>query len=321
MSKQPSPEVQAISIYPNSGMHRNAAFIASLHPRAVDYLHQAPVIAASFGCKFSTRADRLYVASRIGGPIQRGEKLKVVMASVGLALPLRKLEPFVITPSLCGFIRDLHDLAPSALSQAIPDKPGAQREWLQALRDYRGRMRYNRGSEKRGFHWIARHAHRCAPTQAADIADFVYIHPSADIDRWSFERMENEVLLWHDRLASEQSTSKYGIGLKMDTVIDLSDWPEYIEHEGFEFFKLSTPSMIMEEGRRMRHCVASYIPFVMSGRTHLYSVRHEMRRLATAEIVGTRAVQIKAFANKAPANGVCNAVDSFAKAYQPGAAA
>lgn len=321
MTEQLSPEAQAICIYPNQGMHRNAAFIASLHPRAVDYLQQAPVLAASFRCKFSTRADRLYVASRIGGPIQRGEKLKVVMASVGLATPLRKLLPLAITPSLCGFIRDLHGLPPSALSQAIPNQAGVQRKWIQSLRDYRQRMRYNRGSEKRGFHWIARQAHRCEPNQAAEIADFVHAHPSADIDRWSFERMENEVLLWHDRLASERSTSQYGIGIKMNTVIDLSDWPDYIGHEGFEFFKLSTPSMIMEEGRRMRHCVASYIPSVMSGRAHLYSVRHEMRRLATVEIVGNRAIQIAAFANKVPAKGVCNAVDSFVEAYQPGAAA
>lgn len=320
MSEEVTPEIQAMGLFPNLGMHRNAAFIASLHPRAIDYLRQAPVIAASFGYKSASRADRLYVASRIGGPIERGEKLKVVMAAVQLALPLRKLEPFSVTPTLCAFIRDLRDLPPSVLSQAIPDKAGAQRDWLASLRGYRSRMRYNRGSEKRGFHWIARYGQRCAPGQAADIADFVHTHPSADIDRYSFERMENEVQLWHDRLASEQSATKYGIGLKMDTVIDLSDWPDHIEHNGFEFFKLSTPSMLMEEGRRMRHCVASYIPRVMNGGVHIYSIRHDMRRLATVEIVGTRAVQIKAFANKMPGKGVCNAADSFAKAHQPAVA-
>lgn len=321
MSEEQTVETQAASMFPNMGMHRNARFIASLHPRAIDYLHQAPILAASFGYKWESRADRLYVASRVGGPIERGEKLKVVMAAVQLAMPLRKLQPFAITPTLCSFVRDLRDLPPSVLSQAIPEKPGAQRDWLTSLSQYRYQMRSNRGSEKRGFHWIARHAQRCGKGQAGDIADFVHMHPSTDIDRWSFERMENEVQLWHDRLAADRSVAHLGIGITPGTVIDLSDWPDHAQHSGFEFFKLSTPSMMMEEGRRMRHCVASYIPRVMNGGVHIYSIRLDMRRMATLEIVGNRVAQIKAFANKIPAKGVIAAAASFAKTFNPEAAA
>jgi hypothetical protein len=321
MSEEPTPEAQAIALFPNMGMHRNAAFIASLHPLAIDYLRQAPVLAASFGYKANSRADRLYVASRVGGPIARGERLRNVMSAVQLATPLRKLTGFAVTPRLCTFIRELRDLAPSVLSQAIPEKSGAQRDWLASLDGYRARMRRNGGNPKRGFHWIARYAQHCEPGQAADIADFIHNHLSADIERWSFERMINEVQLWHDKLMSEQSVSKYGLSLKADTVIDLSDWPDHVEHEGFEFFKLSTPSMLMEEGRRMRHCVASYIPRVMNGGVHIYSIRHEMRRMATMEIVGRCAVQVKAFANKIPAKGVAKAADSFTTTFNPEAAA
>ena len=129
--------------------------------------------------------------------------------------------------------------------------------------------------------------------------------------------MENEVQLWHDRLAANRSVKEYGIGLEPGTVIDLSDWPDHVEHAGFEFFKLATPSMLMEEGRRMRHCVASYIPRVINGRTHIYSIRHDMRRMATLQITDGRPVQIKAFANRVPARGVVNAADSFARALNP----
>jgi hypothetical protein len=79
-------------------MHRNAEFVANLHPLAIDYLEQAPVLAASFGVKANSRADRLYIASRIGGPIERGERLKMVMASVGISTPLRKLKGYAIQP-------------------------------------------------------------------------------------------------------------------------------------------------------------------------------------------------------------------------------
>jgi hypothetical protein len=313
MSEEPGPDTIARSMFPNQGMHRNAEFIASLHPRAIDYLRQAPVLAAAFGVKANTRADRLYVAMRIGGPIARGERLRAVMAAVGIATPLRKLVGFAISPGMADFVRELNDLTPSALSQAIPDKPGAQRAWLSSLRDYRHRMRLHRVSPKIGFSWIARHASRCEPRQASDFADFIVHHRSADIDRWSFERMQNEVELWHDRTAADQSLGKYGFSLAPSTVIDLSDWPDHVEVGGFEFFKLSTPSMIMEEGRRMRHCVATYIPRVMNGACHLYSIRAEMRRMATLEIVGRTVLQLKAFGNRAPHKAVTAAAARFVR--------
>lgn len=308
---------EAASLFPNQGMHRNAEFIASLHPRAIDYLRQAPVLAAAFGVKHNTRSDRLYIAMRIGGPIERGERLRAVMGAVGIPTPLRKLAPFAVTPMLSNFIRDLADIPPSTLSQAIPAKPGDQRKWISELRDYRRRMAYRRASQRLGFSWIARYAHLCEQGQASDIADFIYSHRDADFERWSFERMANEVQLWHDRLAADQSLEKYGIAITPGTVIDLSDWPAHVETEHFEFFKLATPSMLMEEGRRMRHCVASYIGDVMSGKCHIYSMRADMRRVATVEIVGRQVVQIKGFANKRPAQSVITSADAFAREHCP----
>jgi hypothetical protein len=75
--------------------------------------------------------------------------------------------------------------------------------------------------------------------------------------------------------------------------------------------------MIMEEGRRMRHCVASYMNNVVSGKTHLFSVRREMRRVATMQIVGKRVVQIAAFANKVAPYGAVNAAHKYASEQQP----
>lgn len=313
MSEEPSVQTLARAIYPNQGMHRNAEFIASLDPRAIDYLRQAPVLAAAFGVKANTRADRLYVAMRIGGPISRGERLRSVMSAVGIQTPLRKLVGYAIQPFMSDFVRELNDLTPSALSQAIPDKPGAQRQWLSSLKDYRYRMRLNNQSPRKGFQWIARYGTRCENGQAADIADFIARNPSVDFDRWSFERMQNEIELWHDRTAADVSLSKFGIGIKPSTVIDLSDWPDHVECGGFEFFKLATPSMVMEEGRRMRHCVASYIPRVMNGGCHLYSIRAEMRRMATLEIVGKSVTQLKAFGNRLPHRAVAAAAQKFVR--------
>lgn len=321
MNAEPSEEAKLLTrariIYPNMGMHRNAEFIASLHPRAIDYLEQAPVLAAAFGVKANTRADRLYIAMRIGGPISRGERLRNVMSSVGIHGPLRKLKPYAISPMMSSFVRELNDLDASTLSQSIPDEPGAQRRWIRALADWRWRMHVNGHSLKLHFQWIARNAKFCVDGEAEDFADFVARHPTADIHRWSYARMSNEAQLWHDRLAADNSLSSFGSTIKPDTVIDLSDWPDHEVFAGFEFFKLSTPSMLMEEGRRMRHCVASYIPRVMAGDVHIYSVRLDMRRMATMEIIGRRCVQLKAFANKLPAKGVSKACDEFVREHAP----
>jgi hypothetical protein len=296
-------------------MHRNAEFIASLHPRAIDYLEQAPVLAAAFGVKRNTRADRLYVAMRIGGPIERGERLRAVMSAVGIHTPLRKLKPYAIAPFMSEFVRELDDLDPSTLSQSIPDKPNDQRKWLASLRAWRERLALNHQPRKLGFSWIARNAKHCEEGQAADFADYLSRHPNAPIGSWSFERMANEVQLWHDRLAADRALMNVGIGITPETVIDLSDWPDHATVAGFEFFKLSTPSMLMEEGRRMRHCVASYIPNVINGNCHLFSIRADMRRMATLEIVGKRVVQLKAFANRPVNKAVAAAAAAFASDY------
>lgn len=303
---------RARKLFPNQGMHRTAEFIAALHNNAIDYLEQAPVLACAFGVKRNTRADRLYVAMRVGGPIQRGERLRNVMASVGLPYQLRKLHPSAITPYASTFIRETVAIPPSTLAQSIPDRPGDQRKWLKAIRDWRSRAAMRTWcSPKIGFVWLATNARHFEEGEAGDFVDFLAVNNPPDFERWSLARMRNEVELWHDRLNAETGF-KGKLGITADTVIDLSDWPDHAEVDGYEFFKLSTPRMIMDEGRRMRHCVASYIGNVMSGQTHLFSVRQDMRRVATVQITGKRVVQIKAFANKVPPRSAERAAEQFA---------
>lgn len=306
---------RARKVFGNQGMHRAAEFIAGLHPNAIDYLEQAPVLACAFGVKHNTKTDRLYVAMRVGGPIQRGERLRNVMASVGLPYPLRKLSGNALTPYVSKFIRETAAIPPSTLSQCIPAKVGDQRKWLSAIRQWRDACeRRTWMSPKTGFIWLATNAQHFEEREAADIVDFLAANNPSDFERWSINRMRNEVELWHDRLNSERGVRGLGAGISLDTIIDLSDWPDHAESCGYEFFKLATPRMIMEEGRRMRHCVAYYIPRVVDGAAHIYSLREGMRRVATVEIVGSRVVQIAAFANKVPPKAAIKAADEFAAA-------
>lgn len=306
--------------FPNQGMRKNAAFIAALHPNAIDYLEQAPVLAMAFGIKHNSRADRLYVASRIGGPIARGERLRAVMAAVALPLPLRKLRSTALFPTHRQTIRRLAEFDASTLSQTIPETAGKQREWFYGLGRFYDRCRNRHFTPAEAvLRWVLRHTAIAGASrhEIGDFADFLYANPDAPLERWGWERAQLEVALWHDHIALE---GKMPPGIKPDTQIDYSDWPEYADLAGYEFFKLATPSSLIEEGRRMRHCVGSYIADVMNGGTSIFSIRHEMRRVATCQITGTRISQIKAFANKVPPRAAEAAAHLFIELHKKAAA-
>lgn len=288
-------------LYSNQGMHKAAQFLADLHPRAIEYLEQAPILVCTFGVKWNSRADRLYVASRIGGPIQRGEKLKVVMASAGWPLPFRKIKATALSPTCRAILRDLHSLDNSTLSQIIPDTAGGQLRWFSHLREWRHHMTVRGRSPATKFTWIASQVSSpdVRKGEPGQVADFLYANPEAPVEKWSWNRVMLEVELWHDRLNAVNGLKCLPGAISLDTVIDFSDWPETAEIDGFEIFKLATPEMIMTEGRRMRHCVSSYIPNVLNGGCSIFSIRREMRRMATVQVVGRSIVQIKGFANKA----------------------
>lgn len=308
----PGCRESARKLFPNQGLHNNAEFIASLHPNAIDYLTQAPVLACAMGAKLSTRADRLFIGSRLGGPIERGEKLRSVMASVGLPQPLRQILPFALSPGARATIFRLAQIPPSPLALMIPAQPGKQRNWLSNLKVWTG-VFIRRGVMVEQFDWAAREISRsdARSNEVSTVADFLISNRAIFNPRWSWDRAMTEAELWHDRLASERNLSQLGGGIRPDTQIDWSDGPLEESVDGFTFVKLITPLALLNEGRRMRHCVASYIPDVINGICSIYSVRQGERRLATLEIAGSEMRQLKGFANAAPAKEVKQAVARF----------
>lgn len=289
---------KAQKLFPNQGLHSSAAFIASLHPNAIDYLGQAPVLACALHFKGSSKADKLYIASRIGGPLERGEPLKKVMKAVHLSYPLRQLEPYALSGGKAELLRELSKLNPSTLSQAIPVSASAQRIWLTGLSAFV--LRWSYGAETPlPMDWAVRAIAQALPKrhEAEDIADYLRANTTPDLKRWSWSRAEMEKDIWHDRLRLDRELPH---GIKSDTIIDLSDWPDVAEIDGFELYKLKTPSMITAEGRAMRHCVASYMCNVVNGDCTLFSIRKDMKRVATAEFRNGSCVQLRGFANKLP---------------------
>jgi hypothetical protein len=305
---------RARRLYPNQGLHEIASFIAQLHPNAIDYLTQAPVIACSIGPR-GTHSDNLYIASRIGGPIERGERLKSVMAAVGLVQPLRRIEAFALTPTAKAVIYQLARIPPSALAFAIPATPGKQRDWLSRLKTWNEAQAARTQVASLPFAWAAREISRHAPSaqEVRGVVDFLISNPGNEV--WSWDKAFAEMQLWHDRLADEREITHICGGISATTVIDYSSLPATASVSGFEFVKLDTPGALITEGRRMRHCVASYVRDVVDGRCSIYSIRSEERRFATLEIdARTNSIrQLAGFANAKPKPFILQAARQFAR--------
>lgn len=306
---------RAVALFPNQGLHDQARFIASLHPRAIEYLEQAPVLACALGAHRTTRSDKLYIAQRIGGPIERGERLRHVMKAVELPTPLRQLAPFALGPTSRPTIYRLARIEPSPLSLAIPGRPGDQRKWLSALKDWHEAQVRRTRVASLPFSWAVREISRHLPPSGEITAVVDFLISNQGNDRWSWEKAMAETQGWHDRLADERSVREITGGLSLDICIDISELPDAWADSGLQFVKLDTPAKLIEEGRKMRHCVASYVRYVVDGRASVYSIRNSERRIATLEIDphDKRVVQLQGFGNSKVKPYVSKAAATFSR--------
>ena len=80
---------------------------------------------------------------------------------------------------------------------------------------------------------------------------------------------------------------------------------------GFSIITPKSPEDLFEEGRKLNHCVGSYVGEVASGRSKIVFIRQNgetEKPLATMEIRGDEIIQIKGFSNARPSNKVMDFV-------------
>ena len=59
---------------------------------------------------------------------------------------------------------------------------------------------------------------------------------------------------------------------------------DQMDSQGYRFVALRSAAEVTVEGAAMHHCVASYVPDMVSGRCRLYSIRKREKRIATLEL-------------------------------------
>lgn len=84
---------------------------------------------------------------------------------------------------------------------------------------------------------------------------------------------------------------------------ELINPPQWIKHlpEGVEL--ITTFLRLVEEGRDMRHCVATYASRIYKKESLIFSLQDSDGRRSTAEIVGTRVNQHEGVARRTPSEG------------------
>ena len=215
-------------------------------------------------------------------------KLRDVMRSYGLPLPLRLLDARVLTARRATVIRRLALMNPSTLAQIIPSTRQKQNAWLQALQNWCERMASR--SEVNNyrcllFEWAATNFPGVTYTEAnvvRHMVDFVRAHPDTFNPLWTLARARAEEQKWHADLAVAEAVERTSAPL--DTVVDYAPLPLLWEYGGFSFVALQTGKAVHAEGAAMHHCVASYWENVAEGKSRIYSIRENGSRIATLEL-------------------------------------
>ena len=262
------------SVRGRSGSHILFGIVRS-SPSAVAYLRQAPAL---------TACD----SPRLAEAIARGGKLNALMARVGFAYPLRKIGAGAVMVSHAALYRSLSRLHPSMLAQALPAELSLQLLWLKQIQAWRQKMNARVLKPDHLLDWATVHA-MDAITRAhplADIADYAARADARFEANWTFDRAARATRDWHVHLAkiddAERGYAK--LGVRFDQPVDYGDLPLPEIVDGFRFVALRSGADLHEDGRRMRHCVASYAIDVVRGTSRIYSIRLGDTPLATMEI-------------------------------------
>lgn len=317
----------ARALYGNQGMHDAAQWIAGLHPHALQYLQQAPVLAlaASFGGVAGSKQQRTYIAMNLRPMIERGAKLRDVMRAYHVSYPLRALSAASIRPGAWDVLKVIsRGVDPSTIAQAIPARTTGHVGWINTLAVLWAVLQRRRPDDPANIaalRWMMlanRDGSAITPAvldYVERIADFMICNPEVWNQRWSCPRMARETEEWHAALANAQISAAGDA--KYDRHVPYAGFPSEVTVNGHEFVALQSLRALIVEGKAMHNCVASYYRDIQSGSTRIYSVRQDGKRLATCEfhmLPGrVRAVQIKGPCNARACATVVRACDRFAE--------
>ena len=128
-------------------------------------------------------------------------------------------------------------------------------------------------------------------SQIHDVMDFVHAASNQDIplESSTWRGLTRRALQWHRQSAKESATRRWqqalqqrgGSYMAWDSVLDIVQIGQHT------VTPLTNEKLLHEESAAMGHCVYSYTDRCTNGRSRIFSVSNDGKKLATAEIVRT----------------------------------
>jgi len=303
----------AMELYDNLDLRMAAAVIARSHPYGYQTLGQAPVLALVLD-HAGLKPERQYKHPLLR---QIGARLKDVLASLKLAPQLRSIHGKALRPGQLPLLQDLSKLPPSVLAQALPADTATQVEWLSALGAWRRHMESRGVLRSLLLDWAATTLSRSGSFQQwREVADLA-LHLRERFNRaWTWESAYKAAEAWHRELAKNSQAEAFfrNHGQDYEAEINLGALPAELQIDGLDFVALRSGLALHEDGRAMHHCVASYAGAVIKGKSRIFSIRRDGKRIATLELVRRKKWQIeqvKGPCNRAPDPAVAFAATRF----------
>jgi|GEM_PF-2845357 len=244
--------------------------------------------------------------------ILAGKELKAIAKALDIPMAYRKLKPGVMRNGLT----DQHNspVPPALLNELmnayLPATTHGQRVWLRVVSGVR-----NYPTDI--IRWFGKYALWMGKTKqeadslATDLADYIESSMRAEMTDDDMRRIA--LLMVGGVSVPKKSGDKFitrpfNSKMAFNTVMRLSgEWHEAVadgmegneniqfpepwfpvDHEGgLEFIPITEYVDLFREGKKMRHCVATYADNITSGHSYIYSARVDGERMHTVELVMT----------------------------------
>jgi hypothetical protein len=329
---------EAVELIYDKNLHLTAMIWAAVHKYGIDYIRQAPVLVLAShppqGSGHHDHGKRMKLAKHIFIYCQTKQKLRDVMTKYDVAAPLRRINGHNFRRIHRDTLLALSKINPSTLSQCIPDVK-KQLIWIENLNTwhYNIKTRHELAINLPICitEWGVKNVGTTRAFHIEDLMDYVVANAATFNFKWNLAQALEASRRWHEETSQRSQEQDFFARHGIEWKEEIKNWGLLITMKIGEltFEALNSGEKLYVDGKIMHHCVGSYSGAVISGRSRIYSISQDEKRIATIELnkPGVRTgrdindlrgfqwavAQLKGPCNARPATHVWTAANKFLK--------
>ncbi len=205
----------AVGLFNDPDLAVPATVIAALHPFAVEYIKQAPVLVVALAQDkdLAIKKERLRVANQFIIACSKQPRLADVMSGCGVAPQLRGLSAQALCKGDWHILKRLSTIPPSTLAQSVPKPATEQRIWLNSLDNWVKHMGRYFHEPDLYFGWAVvtfrDFGAHITPVEIRDIADFAGNNRTSFNEKWTLLQAKAACNRWHAEVARKSTEAEF----------------------------------------------------------------------------------------------------------------